>query len=79
MGTIHSLLSDPDKLVAMSDSELRAALAPFIPPSRKAVLPEEKPQKVGVQMRAMAEFLKNPALVKEMSAARAARDNQEKK
>lgn len=70
---IHDILSDPEKLLLLSDTELKTLLAPFIPLARKAVLPEEKPAKVGIAMRTMKEFLSNPEILAQMDAARAAR------
>ena len=68
--TIHELLSDPDSLAKLSTAELTALLAPFIPAARKAVLPEEKPFKVGMAIRTMTEVMNNPAFKAQMEALR---------
>lgn len=67
---ITVLLDDPEKLLAMTDEQLRQALAPYIPETRKAVLPEEKPSKIGVSTRVMRDFMSDPSIKSQLEALR---------
>lgn len=50
--SIHELLAQgPDALSALSETELVELLRPYFPATRSAVLPDERPQKVGVEHR----------------------------
>lgn len=44
-----------EKLAELPDTELKMLLAPYFPDTRRAMLPIEKPKKVGVEQRAMME------------------------
>ncbi len=56
--TIQELLSTPpEQLIALSEQELKNLLEPFIPATRLALLPPEKPRKLGVEMRAIKDAI----------------------
>lgn len=61
--TIHELLTDPEYLLTLTDAELKALLTPYIPLARQAVLPEEKSSKVGLEIKALREAIKDPKLL----------------
>ena len=65
---IDQILDDPEKLAAMSDSDLRALLEPFIPQTRAQVLPEDKPRKEGLAVKHMKSLVKglSPQQLEEM-------------
>lgn len=77
MKTIHEILSDPDSLLSLSDSQLKTLLAPYIPEARKAILPEEKASKLGIHSRVMkdvlARFAEDPKMAAALAALRTAR------
>jgi hypothetical protein len=56
--TIQEILArPPEELEAMSDTELFHLLEQFIPATRLALLPPEKPRKLGVEMRAIKDAI----------------------
>jgi hypothetical protein len=48
---------NPEALLAMSDNELSALLAPFFPAVRQAVMPPEKARKLGLERRMLQSFI----------------------
>lgn len=76
--TIHEILSDPEALLALSDEQLKTLLAPYIPETRKALLPEEKPSKLGMSARVMRDVLADPAIAAGLARLREERDKQKK-
>lgn len=71
MATIHELLSNPEKLLALSNDELKKLLEPYIPAARKALLPQEKPGKLGMHARVMFDVLKDPKIAADLAKLRA--------
>lgn len=59
---INELLDEPEKLIALSDFELKALLAPYFPATRYALLPEAKPKKLGLDVRNVLAAIKNNAV-----------------
>jgi hypothetical protein len=57
MKTINDLLDEPEKLLALSDVELKALLSPYFGPARAALMPPEKAEKQGVERSVMNQFL----------------------
>jgi len=70
--SIHSILTDPEALLKLSDERLKALLAPYIPDARKAILPEEKPSKIGVSARLLKEVMNDPTILAGLDAMRKA-------
>lgn len=75
--SFHDVLANPDSLLALTDDQLKAALAPYIPAARKAVLPTEKASKIGLHSRVMkdvtAALQRDPKIAEQLAALRAAR------
>ena len=71
--SIHEILSDPEALMKLTDEQLKSLLAPYIPETRKALLPEEKPSKIGLGARVMKDFMSDPNIMKQLEALKASR------
>lgn len=67
---ISELLSDPEALSKLPLEELTKLLAPYIPEVRKAVLPEEKPSKLGLGTRVVKDFISDPSIKAQLEALR---------
>ena len=56
--TIEDILNTtPEELSLLSNDKLKELLAPLFPAARKAILPPDKPKKMGVQDRLMRDIL----------------------
>ena len=73
MKSIHEILSDPEALLALTDEQLRELLEPYIPATRKAMLPEEKPSKLGLHTRVMMDVMKDPKILADLAKLRESR------
>ncbi len=51
------LARNPEELLALSDAELSALLAPFFPQVRQAVMPPEKARKMGLERRMIESYI----------------------
>lgn len=69
--SIHEILTDVESLLKLSDEELKKLLEPYIPAARKALLPEEKPSKIGIGTRVMKDFLRDQNILKQVESLRA--------
>lgn len=54
---INDLLDEPEKLLILSDEELKKLLAPYFGPTRAALMPPEKAEKQGVERNVIRQFL----------------------
>ncbi len=54
---ITEILADPDKIKSLNDEALGKLLAPYIPLTRQAVLPDDKPEKIGLELKLVRSLL----------------------
>lgn len=60
-----------EELQSMSDAQLKALLEPYFPATRHAMLPTEKPRKIGVGTRAVLDAIdKNKDAIEALLKAR---------
>lgn len=71
--SIHEILSDPESLMALSTDDLKKLLEPYIPATRHALLPEEKPSKLGLHSRVMKDFFADPRIAEGLARLKDAR------
>lgn len=57
MNNINDLLDQPDKLLALSQEELKDLLKPYFPAARVPLMPPEKAQKQGVEKNVFNQLL----------------------
>lgn len=58
--------------MALTDTQLKTLLEPFIPATRQAVLPEEKPSKLGLATRVMRDVMRDPKIFADIQALKTA-------
>lgn len=68
---IADILNDPEKLMTLTDGQLKALIEPYISQARQPLLPPEKAKKEGVQVKVFKEMIdKNRAAIEQLKALR---------